>query len=477
MKNFDSQQGYEFFMKSFENNRPISTMKNFEEFKELWQTEKSNRVLNKFDHLIFIVVYPDDLEWSFIVEKQTQTTCLQISGGTTGAGTGHRHVLCYKSEVNDILKKCEQTHAMIVCVGMVFDMTVPKTIISRFYEWSETDEYCKAHIIARPNKSAYLHHQHIELNLTQWKKHGAPDIFNKWEKYKRAPENFHDDYTPPWILIDKLPLIKNFTNQERNIKAFAYHMENRTEIQTKNWDLAVRRPYGWREKVDRSDKYFELLMNRMSEKFYAENTEGLGKLPQGKFDVIFTPTAGYSGEVFAEKLDFDGDVIFYDVCSYNIEVKQNVVGMNMSFEELKTYSKISNHEIVFSSNLPKQYVESAKLKKRLETFGSFEECRKMQEKMADNYNIEYWLFNIISADDGWGDANYNRIINKIKGKRVFFDLSNIYGYHISHATFTLDKLVDSLNYLINLLRQNSKYCFIKGKRPTKQNISNENISS
>ena len=36
-------------------------LKNFEEFKELWQTEKSNRILNKFDHLIFIVAYPDDL--------------------------------------------------------------------------------------------------------------------------------------------------------------------------------------------------------------------------------------------------------------------------------------------------------------------------------------------------------------------------------------------------------------------------------
>ena len=155
---------------------------------------------------------------------------------------------------------------------------------------------------------------------------------------------------------------------------------------------------GWRQEVDRSDKYFELLMNRMSEKFYAENTEGLGKIPQGKFDVIFTPTAGYSGEVFAEKLDFD-DVIFYDVCSENIEIKQNVVEMNMSFEELKTYSKLSNHEIVFSSNLPKQYVESETLKRRLETFGSFEECRELQQKMVDNYNIEYWTFNIISADD------------------------------------------------------------------------------
>ena len=92
--------------------------------------------------------------------------------------------------------------------------------------------------------------------------------------------------------------------------------------------------------------------------------------------------------------------------------------MNMSFEELKTYSKISNHEIVFSSNLPKQYIESETLKRRLETFGSFEECRELQQKMADNYNIEYWTFNIISADDSWGNANYDRIVNKIKDKRV-----------------------------------------------------------
>ena len=37
---------------------------------------------------------------------------------------------------------------------------------------------------------------------------------------------------------------------------------------------------------------------------------------QGKFDVIFTP---YIKWTVSEKLDFD-DVIFYDVCSYNIEV-------------------------------------------------------------------------------------------------------------------------------------------------------------
>ena len=136
----------------YEDNQHLRSLK-----KSFEETEKSNRIslLNEFDHLIFIVAYPDDLEWSFIVEKQTQTTCLQISGGTTGAGTGHRHVLCYKSEVNDILKKCEQTHAMIVCVGMVFDMTVPKTTISRFYEWSKTMNTVK-HILLQDQIKVHI---------------------------------------------------------------------------------------------------------------------------------------------------------------------------------------------------------------------------------------------------------------------------------------------------------------------------------
>ena len=129
-------------------------MKNFEEFKELWEIEAQNpaHAIDELDHLIFIVMYPDDLEWSFIVEKQMQTTCLHTSGTATGAGTGHRQILCYQSEVNDILRKCGQTHAMITCVGMVFELTAPQTMLSRFYKWArDNQQYCKAHIIAIPN--------------------------------------------------------------------------------------------------------------------------------------------------------------------------------------------------------------------------------------------------------------------------------------------------------------------------------------
>ena len=443
-------------------------MKSFEEFRKLWEMETQNPryVIDKLDHLIFIVMYPDNLEWSFIVEKQMQTTCLHTSGGATGAGTGHRLVLCYQSEVNDILKECDQTHAMILCVGMVFNLTAPQTTMSRFYKWAEhNQQYCKAHIIARPDRKAFLHHQHIELNLIQWKKRGAPDIFEKWESFVRAPENMHDDYTPPWLKAEGLPRINNFTKVERDIKGFAYHMDNRTEIQTKNWNIMSNKAMGWREEIDESDRYFELLMTRMHAKFYAENTENLGRIPEGKFDLIFTPTAGYSGEVLTDKLDFKGEIVFYDYCSENIEIKQNIVNMNMNFEDLQTYAKVSEHNIVFSTNLPKHYEVSEKLKQRVGTFGSFEECRELQQKMLDNYDVDYMLIDMIQPD-------YEKIIEKVKGKKVFFNLSNIFGYHVSHACCTLDELVDSLERLTNVLSENSEHFYIRGKRPTKQSISN-----
>ena len=84
----------------------------------------------------------------------------------------------------------------------------------------------------------------------------------------------------------------------------------------------------------------------------------------------------------------------------------------------------------------------------------------------ENYNIEYWIMDIINPD-------YGKIINKIKGKRVFFDLSNIFSYHTSHVCYTLTELVESLDRLIETLSNNTEYFFIRGKKPTKQSMPNE----
>ena len=451
-------------------------MESFEDTKNLWLEHTANIKTKKgFEHLVFIIVYPNKkaapyvtLQWDFAAEKQLQTTLLQTSGGVTGAGTGHNQKLCYLTELNDVLDTCDKyTHAMIVSAGMVFNMVCPTTAIQRFYNWTKTDEFCKGHIIANPNEKAFIHHQHIELNLNKWRELSKPNIRQKWDTFIRADDNFHDDYTPSWMTPHKLPTITNFPVEERRHKAWAYgHMDERREMQNKNWELINSKKMGWREETDKSDSYFNILLNRMNEKFYAENTESLGRLPENKFDLIFTPTAGYSGEVFAEKLDFDGDVIFYDYCSENLEIKQNIVNMNMSMEEMFDYKNIlksSGFDMEFSHNISDIYLQGKIIKERLKTFGTFEELRLLQEKMSDNYDVDYWLMDIIKPD-------YEKLIECIKNKKVFFDISNIYGYHVSHACYTLDELIDSFNQLIGTLETHTEYYYLKGSNPLKKGV-------
>ena len=447
-------------------------MESFEDTKNLWLEHTANIKTKKgFEHLVFIIVYPNKkaapyvtLQWDFAAEKQLQTTLLQTSGGVTGAGTGHNQKLCYLTELNDVLDTCDKyTHAMIVSAGMVFNMVCPTTAIQRFYSWTKTDEFCKGHIIAKPNEKAFIHHQHIELNLNKWRELSKPNIRQKWNTFIRADDNFHDDYTPSWMTPDGLPTITNFSVEERRNKSWAYgHMAERRKMQNKNWELISSKKMGWRDEIDMSDPYFQILFTRMNEVFYAENTESLGKLSDKPFDLIMTPTAGYSGEVFAEKLDFDGEIVFYDYCSENIEIKQVIVDMNMSMDEILLYARNSNQIISVNDHTSNKNHRDA-LHERTKSFGTHEELRILQDEMYKKYDIDYWLMDIIKPD-------YEKLIKHIKNKKVFFDISNIYGYHISHACYTLDELIHSFNKLIDTLETHTEYYYLKGSNPSKKGV-------
>ena len=70
--------------------------------------------------------------------------------------------------------------------------------------------------------------------------------------------------------------------------------------------------------VEKDDFYFSRFLTRIQESFYMFNTESLAKVPEGKFDLIFSPTAGYSAEAYVDKLNFQGEVIFYDYVQHDI---------------------------------------------------------------------------------------------------------------------------------------------------------------
>jgi hypothetical protein len=423
-------------------------MLGFDEFVSLWNEETKNiKIKKEFKHMLFLVVYPDKLKWDFGIEKQTQTTTFMMSGGATGSGTGHDIRFCYRSEVHNLLLNTNHTHAMIVSVGMVFDMVSSGgdervTSITDFYYFVESGLFCKTHIIAKPDRQVFFHHQHMNLNLTMWKDIGAPDMSKSYDVVERSPDNYHDDYTPTWIELKGMPTVTNFTKNERSRKAFSYYRD----YQTAFWkDL---------DNVDKKDYYFSKFMTRIRKQFYIENNESLKKLPKEKFDLIITTTAGYRAAVLVDKLEFDGEVVLYDYCQENINIKQMIIEMNMSLEEINLYSKTVNHFMISPDFLSRQ---------RLKGMGSFEEVRKLEETMYNNYDIEYWLMDLILPD-------YDKLLEKIKGKTVFFDATNIFSYHLSHAYYTLDELVSSYKKLHGVLKLSNKTYF-RGTKPTKQRVS------
>ena len=430
-------------------------MNNFDEFVSLWEKETKNIKIKKdFKHMLFLIVYPDKLKWDFGIEKQTQTTTFMVTGGDTGASTGHDVRFCYRSEVHDVLLKCDHTHVMIVSVGMVFDMVSggPEkrvTPITDFYDFVKSDKFCKAHIMAKPGQQVFFHHQHMNLNLTIWKDIGAPDMSKRYDLIKRSDDNFHDDYTPSWADVEEMPTIINFTRSERARKSFSYYRNTQTEY----WkDL---------DNVDLNDYYFSRFMTRIRKQFYIDNTESLKKLPEEKFDLIITTTAGYRAAVLFDKLEFDGEIVLYDYCQENLDIKQMIIEMNMSLEEINLYSKTVNHFMVSPDIQAKEHMDDrAAMATETVYMGSFEDLRKLEEKMYNSCDIEYWLMNLISP-------NYDRLLEKIQGKTVFFDATNIFSYHMSHAYYTLDELVSSYKKLHGVLKLSNKTYF-RGTKPTKQ---------
>ena len=430
-------------------------LKSFDEFVSLWKIETEGiKVKEEFKNFLFLVFYPDNVEWDSSIDKQTQTTTLMVSGGLTGASTGHDVQFCYRSEMHQHLLNSKHTHAMVVSVGMVFDMTEHHkgnqiSSITDFMDFADSGEFCKAHIIARPAESAFLHYQHMNLNLVKWRELGCPHLIDSykkgsWDYYTRSEENFHDDYTPPWIDVRGLPRIINFTEDERRRKAFSYFRDqeaawaNISDI----WSYVVK-----------NEPYFSRFMPRIGEAFYIHNTESLQQIPMVEFDIIFSPTAGYSTEENCHKLNFDKDIIFYDYSETNIELKRKIVEMNMSLDEIYMLKKISNKNLVdLESNNPAA--------ERLKSMSPFEELRKMQAEMVDKCNIEYWLMDLITP-------NYDKIRESVAGKRVLFNASNIFSYHISHAYYTLDQLVNSYYKLIETLSYADE-CWFQGTKPTKQ---------
>ena len=414
--------------------------------------------------LLYVVTYPDKLKWDHGVYRQTQMTYMQMGGGPTGAGSNHNIVLCKESELSRILNDAKQsTHAMICSVGMIFVVTevhegIAKTSLSSFLEFVESKEYCRGHIIAHENIPAYLHHQHIELNLEMWRMIGRPDPFEKWHAYIRSPENFHDDYTPPWIKPRGLPRIKNFNKEERNLKAFAYP-NNRHKIQNDTWSLIEHDRFSFRGS-QHNEPYFSKLKLNFNDgvNFYVENNEVLAfekEMLNYKFELLISPCAGYSTEIYSKKLNFEGEVVFYDWHKSILQLKEKIVELNMDKDEIEMLGRVYSDVFLIWNHEYRQ-------QERFEKYGTWEEIRQIQKEMNDKHVVTYNEWDLLNMD-------YNILAEKVKGKNVFINTSNIFSYHKVLTKYPLDVIWNSFEQFIGALN-NANFWYLVGSYPTKKRL-------
>ena len=91
--------------------------------------------------------------------------------------------------------------------------------------------------------------------------------------------------------------------------------------------------------------------------------------------------------------------------------------------------------------------------------------------MYNNYEIEYKVWDAI------GEAGNDWFVNKIKGKRVFMDVSNIYGYHTSHACYSLLELKESFDNMVDTLEKHTEYYHLRGKDLFKRGIKKRGMKN
>ena len=479
-------------------------MHSFDEFRNYWL--KNSAPVRKCFNMVFVVVYPDELPWDKTTEKLTHNTALLMSGGFTGAGTGVNLQLLYKSELNDALKQmmiaedlddlrnlaqtaqvpmsksyylnrtadktnyllervkdefndAEQykvTHAMIVSIGWIMDTLAEKTSIREFMEWAErNNEYCRGHIIAHPNKTAKLHHQHIEVNLKEWKELNFPKLYANCDEYKRSSDNFHDDYTPSWFKPEELPIIRNFAQHERNKKAFGYPESKKHKDKHDKF---------WKEKdftFRKDDKYFHFFTNRltMSDEYYIDNNEDLNNSEVKGFvdkcDVLISPTAGYYTEILAKIHNYPKKVIMYDHSQKVCDLKEMILDTNMSREEQIELKKIG-YEVNYNHNGTHQKAVYSHFTKDLDL------CEE-QEKVLDKSDVKVEVMDLMTYD-------YNKLIPIIKDKIVYFNASNIFGYHIVHAYYSIEEIRQKYKELRLILKKHCKQHHYRGTNPVKRRI-------
>jgi len=442
-----------------------SNYESYEDFIAELQLANEDARISRYKDYAFIILKNTKIPWCWYTEKLTQNLFWNLSGGITGAGSGH-HIYFEDNLQNGLLKAKDagKTHAMVCSVGMVLNGKVPNqkdnfTPVQSFFKFAESDKFMKAHILAHPNKPATIHQQHLEINLQQW---NGEDLLKLGEDYERSEENFHDDYTPHWIKVPQHPLIDNFPAGERRWKKFLYPHKEFEKNANYVEDCIIHQHHGFGH-VAKND-FIEINGPSVwSKKYYLRNNEQpLHRNTDKKFDVIFAPSAG----IFAESLYnlFGHDTtktIIYDYEQKFLNFKKTI--LNNGFcdnEDLRTYGKYLEKEYpkLCFDYAQMGFINNAKAYENLEKEYDLDK----KEKIQNDFIKSDYTFKRIDLLN----YNFDDIIDDINGKSVLFFTSNVFRYSPVWIIYDFHHIKNQYLSLINTLENNTSDYLYLGKTYT-----------
>ena len=410
-------------------------------------------ISKKYGHLAFIILENHNIPWTWYKEKMLQLLLWNMQGGVTGAGSGHPMYFC-DGDIHETLKQVKEdgrTHAMVCQIGMILcgfaNQTVTKTPVQNFYEFTKSNEFMRAHILAVPHKPAKIHLQHFEINLEMW---NGKTILEFGSNYTRSEENIHDDYTPLWIDTNDHPRIYNFTPDQRSQKWFTYpHRDYEIEEQKlynyiKNGERQPAGKYSSSEVIIKG-----LYEKKLRKRFYYENNEPL-KAPDEKYDLIFAPTAGFTAEFLYDRCAHENTkVIIYDYDNMFLEVKKRILQMVLVGEDLQRYMiHLQQKHDDFNfwlGRTPNQYDSISYNENNISDW-------EIIRENLDIHNPEFVLCNLLEDDLTW-------IGEKVKNKSALFYASNIFKYFAVNMNYDYTKIKSRYNYLISQLEKSNHYIF------------------
>ena len=426
---------------------------NFQSANSLFDILLSCRPAKEYQkHLAFVILENHKIPWTWYKEKMAQYLFWNMQGGVTGAGSGHS--VYFYNDIDTALKEVKaagHTHAMVCTIGMLIsgfgNQVTIKTPIQNFYEFAKTDEFLRAHIIAKPNEPATIHTQHFEINLTKWNGKSITDLGSS---YERDIDNIHDDYTPLWIDTENHPRINNFSHAQRGEKNFLYPDRNYEMHEKVFYDFLKNGNISTILNDHESSTLLIKHCQRKRKRYYYENNEILPSDLNTKYDVIIAPTAGLIPEFLYDKYGHeDTKVIIFDYDPVFLKVKQHIIECGFVGDDLLRYmnhlsSEYGNEEYVFSCGRTPNQAHAF-----IGNSDVIKDASRVVDKLA-GANYEMRLVNMLSDDFEW-------INDLVKDKNVLCYISNIFKYYVTWLYSDTNTVIDQYTKLDTALQSSSNY--------------------